>query len=205
MNRFIGSWVAALALISLALASQDAPPSPRTTQIDTRDSVSWDTSAWGRLQDAQPVATTALSTEPLLIGFLAEVPGSVGRFRTAIRNLPMWDSVWMQITSNGRFGGACCRATPSVDFDRQMILAAGNGVHQDGDDVAIVRAATRRDTLYVYVLSSSYMLPGCLLYALVNPVSIVRTVRWQGPVVFAEGIEHGSCAKSSKLRACQLR
>jgi hypothetical protein len=195
MTRLLRLCLNAVVPLSVALASRDARPSAQRSTVDPHDSVTWDTSAWVKLQGAHPIATKPLGTDPLLIGFLSDVFDTLGRLRTVARDPVAWDSLWVRITSHGRYAGACCRTAPVIDFKREMILAVGNGVHQDGDDVAIVRAAVRRDTLYVYVLSMSHMLPKCLLDARINPVAVVRTGQWTGPVLFAEGFERGSCAK----------
>lgn len=197
MNRLLIPFITTLAVVFSTAgsgaphAALDSPPN------GLRDSVSWDTSAWSRLQGADRVPITPLSTEPMVITFLTDVFNAVGPFRAVARNQVTWDSLWNQVTSHGRYAGACCKTAAAVDFSREMIVAAGNGMRHAGDDITVVRAATRQDTLYVYVLSKSNMLPKCLQDAMVNPVAVVRTVRWGGPVSFAEGTVRGVCTKSS--------
>jgi hypothetical protein len=196
MRHTLTLYVAGLASIALAAVSRDRAPALQAHPAALGDSVTWDTSAWAQLQGARTGAITPLTNEPPVVGYLAEVFAPVGHFRAVARDRVTWDSLWNRLTSNRQY--SCCQRTIDIDFGREMVVAAGNGIHQDGNDVAIVRTATRHDTLYVYVLTRTSMLPGCLLDGFINPVSVVRTRQWSGTVVFAEGREYGTCTMSSR-------
>jgi hypothetical protein len=198
ISRLLISCAGALATLSLGGSPRAVRPALQSPQKVLQDSVAWDTTAWSRLQGAHRVVTTPLSADPMVVAFLTDVFGTVGPLRAVTRNSVAWDSLWMQVTSHGQYASACCRAAATVDFSREMIVAAGNGMRHAGDDIVVVGAATRHDTLYVYILSRSNMLPKCLEDAMVNPIAVVCTIRWAGPVVFAEGAEYGSCARSMR-------
>ena len=182
-------------VVTLGIGIATRPPitGAATGTREPRDSITWDTSAWARIRNARSVTTRPVSADPLVTSFLTEIFGNVGRLRTAIRDQVPWDSLWAQITSHGRWGGLCCRSTPSVDFHNDMILVAGNGYQNDGHEIAIVRVAKAQDTLYVFVLTSSGMYPGCTLDSGTNSLAVARVARTQAPVVFVEGSRRGSC------------
>jgi hypothetical protein len=193
MGRIM-SWILAFVVtLSTGIATQPPITGAAIGTIEPRDSIKWDTSAWARIRNARAVTMRPASADSLVTSFLTEIYGNVGRLRTAIRDQPPWDSLWAQITSNGRWGGPCCRSTPSVDFRKDMILVAGNGYQNDGHEIAIVRVAEAQDTLYAFVLTSSGIYPGCTLDSGTNSLAVVRVARSHAPVVFVEGFRVGSC------------
>ncbi len=193
------SWILPLvATLSIGIATRRPITGAAIGTIELRDSITWDTSAWARIRNARAVTMRPASADSLVTSFLTEIYGNVGRLRTAIRDQAPWDSLWAQITSHGRWGGLCCRSTPSVDFRKDMILVAGNGYQNDGHEVAIVRVGEAQDTLYAFVLTSSGMYPGCTLDSGMNSLAVARVARSQAPVVFVEGSRLGSCSGEDK-------
>jgi hypothetical protein len=193
MGRIM-SWILAFVVtLSTGIATQPPITGAAIGTIEPRDSIKWDTSAWARIRNARAVTMRPVSADSLVTSFLTEIYGNVGRLRMAIRYQAPWDSLWAQITSHGRWGGLCCRSTPSVDFRKDMILVVGNGYQNDGHEIAIVRVAEAQDTLYALVLTSSGMYPGCTLDSGTNSLAVVRVARFHAPVVFVEGSRLGSC------------
>jgi hypothetical protein len=129
------------------------------------------------------VAVRPLSGDDQMLRVLfLDVPGfATERVRQVIRDQPQWEAFWSRarVSSNRR-------VAPPVDFDRDIVIVAGNSRSLVGPDIAILGAVARADSLYVLVRSRIGVSPGCHNDAYEHPMAIALVPRSNGPVVFVE-------------------
>jgi hypothetical protein len=164
-----------------------AQTEPMYSQVPARDS----------LPSGRSVAVRLLSHDSTLSFVLRDMPGlrSEG-VRRVIRDQSAWDTFWSSATVQGTRVKPEFKSAPPVDFARDMVIVAGNGLRPSGSDIAILGAVARGDSLYVLVRSRSGVLPGCINDELLNPLVIDLVPKTQATVVFVETVRNEWCGHS---------
>jgi hypothetical protein len=126
-----------------------------------------------------------------------EIPGSRMQMsahdeaaRLVIRDAASWQAYWAKTVSNM----SPAPPAPTVDFTRQMVLAAAMGQQRSGGFVIVIDSVyASGGTTYAVVRSvspgSNCVVPGVLT----APVVAVRIDRAEGPVRFVKRAETRDC------------
>lgn len=142
------------------------------------------------LPSGRPVTVRTVSGDDQVLRVLLY---DVGGFRTeqvrqVIRDQPSWESFW----SHARVSSAR-RVPPSVDFGRDMVIAAADSQSLAGPAIAILGAVERADSLYVLVRSGIGILPGCRDNAYEHPMAMALLPKTNDTVVFVEMKRNERC------------
>jgi hypothetical protein len=135
------------------------------------------------LPPGRPVAIRPLyGDDQILRVLLLDVSGfPTQRVRQVIHDQRSWESFWSRArVSSDR------KVPPSVDFHRDMVIAASDSQSLAGPDIAILGAVVRPDSLYVLVRSRIGVLPGCRNNAYEHPMAIALLPESNQTVVFVE-------------------
>lgn len=103
-----------------------------------------------------------------------------GRFVVAVRNSQSWDAFWTRLHA----GTSPLPSLPSVDFGREMVIAAFMGLQNTGGhSIGITRVVERANVIEVYVSERSPRPDEIVTMALTLPRHIVRVAQIDKPVV----------------------
>jgi hypothetical protein len=133
--------------------------------------------------DAARVVVREVSADWRVRAHLGEAAGFIRPARLVVRDRVAWDSVWRVIATDGGVG---MPAAPEVDFGRETVLVAAQGVSGWGERVELRRAAVRGDTLLAVVHSTPPPYCAEIPDGMMRPAAVVRVPRHAGPVVFLE-------------------
>jgi hypothetical protein len=136
-------------------------------------------------RDSLPIVQ--LSTDGRVIGLLKDVHDVRHPKRTVIRD----STAWMEFKQS--VGDKNGTILPSVDFGREMLIVATNGLRNNGEFISIERVDVQRDTLVAHVLTRVHVMPDCRDAAMYAPMAIVRVPRDARPVVFTETKRDEGC------------
>jgi hypothetical protein len=137
--------------------------------------------------DRDSLPMVQLSTDGRVIGLLKDVHEVRHHIRTVIRD----STAWMEFKQS--VGDKDGTILPSVDFGREMLTVASNGLRNNGEVISIERVDVQRDTLVAHVLTRVHVMPDCRDAAMYAPVAIVRVPRDARPVVFTETKRDEGC------------
>jgi hypothetical protein len=135
----------------------------------------------GRSSDRPLPQISGLTPIPTLLEL--ESSGIEERSRRIVARPGQWDTVWTEITRNGRVSGP----RPEIDFRREMLALATSEVGTPANlYMRFEGYRFRADTMEVYLLLNVGT-EDCPLPDLVaNPFLIGRLPRWDKPIEFHE-------------------
>lgn len=147
-----------------------------------------------KVDDVASAPSVPAGSQPVAF---VEIPGARTQMsaynessRLVIRDATAWEAFWGKVVANV----SPAPSTPSIDFTRQMVLAAAMGQRSSGGySIVIDSVFTSGGTLYAVVRSVSPG-PNCGVAAVMTaPVVAVRLDRADGPVRFVEKEETQDC------------
>ena len=142
--------------------------------------------------DTLPVVP--LSTSESIVGFLRNVHGVHRRVRRVIRDDAAWRTFWdsAAVRSVGAAGPAH-PAAPTVDFSREMLIVASDGLRRNYDEISISGVDGTGDSLMVHVRTRVNLLKGCRLESLWAPMAVARVPLDSRPVKFIDTVVDEQC------------
>ena len=142
--------------------------------------------------DSLPIAP--LSTSESIVGLLRNVPGVHGYVRRVIRDNQTWRAFWDSATVRSlNAPGQARLAAPKVDFGREMLIVASDGMRRNYDEINVVGVIRRPDNLVVQVRTRTNLAKGCVLESLWAPMAIVRVPKDPRSVSFVEQTVDEQC------------
>jgi len=152
---------------------------------------------------AQPVAIQAdtlaiapLSTSESMKLLLEDVSSIHYVLRATIRDEDDWEKFWVRMVGHG----AQAPMRPTVDFSREMLILASDGVTKNYNTVGIAKVKVDHDSLVIHVLTRVNVSPGCYYDAAYAPLAIVRVPKNELPARFVEDGIDDKCGYSMPLR-----
>jgi hypothetical protein len=123
-------------------------------------------------------------------------PGDSARARTVITDAATWTRFWASLKPDPNANGAA----PSVDFSRDMVIAASSPLRpSSGYGITIESVTELSDRLEVQVVERSPA-PDCVLLGVVTrPFDVVQLPRRDKPVRFVERTAVTPCDPSARL------
>lgn len=151
--------------------------------------------AQGAPSQPDTLVITPVSTSQSVRMLLQDVE-NIHYLRSTIRDEAGWEKFWDQMI--GDHPKAPVR--PTVDFSREMLILASDGVMKNYNTVGIAKVVDDRDSLVVYVLSRVNVSPGCYYDGAFSPISIVRVPKSELPARFVEDRIDEKCGYAMPVR-----
>lgn len=199
LTRRMTRWlrVLALAVVAIDFIACNAQPRLGVDTGDSSVSVSIssccpETDAQIRTLLAQYKATPAAARTPELAVLPHRSSNAlVAPARLVIRDPNSWASIWAQIVA----GSGPPVPTPSVDFERDMLIIAAMGARNTGGYVITIDSVTRRaGALTAWIREESPGRSCGTTLSLTQPIALARLPRIAAPVAFHETKRIKECA-----------
>jgi hypothetical protein len=128
--------------------------------------------------------SVAQGTAPALRTIAKGAQSDIESPRQAVaRTVAEWDALWRAHTGSGRRGEGS--AAPTIDFDRETVVAVFVGSRPTGGFSVAIGSATERDGTLVVAYHETSPPPGAIAaQVLTFPYHIVAVPKHTGPVTF---------------------
>jgi len=133
-----------------------------------------------------PAAPTFSAIGPAARLYYNDSPGLRDSVRAVIRDPAEWASRWRQITSTQ----ASPPALPAVDFAKEMVLMAGAGRMNPGDQIKIDSVSVQNQSISVVVRVTTECRP---FPGEAYPLEVVRIAASPKPIVWMERRAKSGC------------
>ena len=133
-----------------------------------------------------PATPTFVAIGPAARLYYNDSPGLRDSARAVIRDPAEWASRWRQITSTQ----ASPPALPSIDFAKEMVLMAGAGRMNPGDQIKIDSVSVQDQSISVVVRTTTECRP---FPGEAYPLELVRVAASAKPIVWVERRGKSGC------------